>query len=77
MITGEIVKQQRYWVALFNSGGESAGIERELAREPRLEVARSRYNESVATYPDRLVMLCDRATVLARSDRSMTLRRAG
>ena len=71
------MKQQRYWVVLFNSGGESAGIERELAREPRLEVARSRYNESVATYPDRLVMLCDRATVLARSDRSMTLRRAG
>jgi hypothetical protein len=56
------VKQQRYWVALFNRGGERAGVERELAREPRLEVARARYNESVATYPDRLVMLCDRAT---------------
>jgi hypothetical protein len=71
------VKQQRYWVALFNRGDERAGVERELAREPRLEVARSRYNESVATYPDRLVMLCDRATVLARSDRSGTMRRAG
>jgi hypothetical protein len=32
-------------------GGERAGVERELAREPRLEVARARYNESVATYP--------------------------
>ena len=71
------MKQQRYWVVLFNSGGESAGVERELARDPLLELARARYNESVATYPDRLVMLCDRATVLARSDRSMTLRRAG
>jgi hypothetical protein len=48
------VKQQRYWVALFNRGGERAGVERELAREPRLEVARARYNESVATYPDPL-----------------------
>ena len=71
------MKQQRYWVVLFNSGGESAGVERELARDPLLELARARYNESVATYPDRLVMLCDRATVLARSDRNMTMRRAG
>ena len=68
------MKQQRYRVAL---GGERAGVERELAREPRLEVARARYNESVATYPDPLVMLCDRATALARSDRNMTMRRAG
>lgn len=45
------MKQQRYRVALFNRGGERAGVERELAREPRLEVARARYNESVATYP--------------------------
>ena len=71
------MKQQRYWIALFNRGGERAGVERELACEPRLEVARARYNESVATYPDRLVMLCDRATALARSDRNMTMRRAG
>ena len=47
------------------------------AREPRLEVARSRYIESVAKYPSRLVMLCDRATVLARSDRIPAMRRAG
>jgi hypothetical protein len=71
------VKQGKYWVALFNKGGESAGIERELAREPQLAVARSRYIESVARYPRRLVMLCDRATVLARSDRSPAMRRAG
>ena len=48
------MKQQRYRVVLFNSGGESAGVERELARDPLLELARARYNESVATYPDRL-----------------------
>ena len=71
------MEQGRYWVALFNRGGESAGVEREVAREPRLEVARSRYIESVAKYPSRLVMLCDRATVLARSDRIPAMRRAG
>jgi hypothetical protein len=60
----------RYWVALFNEGGESAGVERELARCWRLDEARSKYKQSAATYPSRLVMLCDRATVLARTDRS-------
>ena len=60
----------RYWVALFNEGGESAGVERELARCWRLDKARSKYKQSAATYPSRLVMLCDRATVLARTDRS-------
>ena len=54
------MEQGRYWVALFNRGGESAGVAREVAREPRLEVARSRYIESVVKYPSRLVMLCDR-----------------
>jgi hypothetical protein len=69
------VEQGRCWVAQFNRGGESAGVEREVAREPRLEVARSIYVESVAKYPSRLVMLCDRATVLARSDRIPAMRR--
>jgi len=63
------VEQGRYWVALFNRGGESAGVEREVAREPRLEVARSRYVESVAKYPSRVVLLWDRATVWAGSVR--------
>jgi hypothetical protein len=64
-------------VALFNRDGEGAGVERELARELRFEVARSKYIESLARYPSRLVMLCDRATVLARNDRSPVMRRAG
>jgi hypothetical protein len=71
------VERGRYWVALFNRDGEGAGVERELARELRLEVARSKYMESLARYPSRLVMLCDRATVLARNDRSPVMRRAG
>ena len=63
----------RYWVALFNEGGESAGVERELARCWRLDEARSKYKQSAATYPSRLVMLCDRATVLARTEADHTL----
>ncbi len=61
----------RYWVALFNEGGESAGIERELARCARVQTAWKRYKEFAANYQDRIVMLCDRATVLARSDRRL------
>ena len=70
----------RYWIVLFNEGGDIAGVERELARHWRLDEARSIYKQSAATYPNRLVMLCDRATVLARSDRNQPyafMRRAG
>jgi hypothetical protein len=60
----------RYWIALFKEGGESMGVERELGRYSGVDEARSRYKQSAATYPSRIVMLCDRATVLARSDRN-------
>jgi predicted house-cleaning NTP pyrophosphatase (Maf/HAM1 superfamily) len=43
---------------------------RELAREHVLNIAQSKYKQSAAMYPNRIVMLCDRATVLARSDRN-------
>jgi hypothetical protein len=58
----------------------SAGVERELAREHVLNIAQSKYKQSAAMYPNRIVMLCDRATVLARSDRNpayTAMRRAG
>ena len=74
------MEQGRYWVALFKEGGEWAGAERELARHWWLDEARSKYKQSVAAYPNRLVMLCDRATVLVRSDRNWPhafMRRAG
>ncbi|MGO9397653.1 MAG: hypothetical protein ACLP19_07380 [Xanthobacteraceae bacterium] len=67
-------------IALFKEGGESGGVERELARHWRLDEARLKYKRGAATYPNRLVMLCDRATVLARSDPSPPrtfMRRAG
>jgi hypothetical protein len=72
--------ENRYWVALFKGGGADSGVERELAREDRLDIALARYKQSAAMYPNRLVMLCDRAKVLARTDRHPAyagLRRAG
>jgi hypothetical protein len=63
------MESDRYWVALFNEGGESAGVQRELARCSQREEAHLKYKEYAEAYPNRLVMLCDRATVLARSDR--------
>lgn len=62
-----------YTVELFHKGGEGAGIEAELAREEKLDVARRIYRWACAQYPGRLVMLCDRARVLARSDRPDTM----
>jgi hypothetical protein len=62
--------EYRYWVALFREGGESAGVERQLARCSLLDEARSKYKRNAALHPGRIVMLCDRATVLARSDRN-------
>ena len=55
-------------------------LTRELAREHVLNIAQSKYKQSAAMYPNRIVMLCDRATVLARSDRTpayTAMRRAG
>jgi hypothetical protein len=63
------MEEARYWIAVFNEGGLDAGVEREVARCALPDMAWARYKESAALYPDRIVMLCDRATVLARSDR--------
>jgi hypothetical protein len=60
--------QGRYWIALFGEAGEHAGIERELARHSELKTAHSRFQQMISQYPGRLIMLCDRATVSARSD---------
>jgi hypothetical protein len=58
----------RYSIELFKLGGESAGIEEILDRHADLAIARSIYRTRVAEYPGRLIMLCDHARVLARSD---------
>ena len=57
----------RYSIELFKQGGE--GIEQVLGRHADVKGARAIYQISVNRYPGRLVMLCDGARVLARSDR--------
>ena len=44
-----------------------------IDRHDNLTVARGIYRGRVSQYPGRLVMLCDRARVLARSDRPETM----
>jgi hypothetical protein len=58
----------RYSIELFKLGGEGAGIEEILDRHADLKIARSIYRTRVEEYPGRLIMLCDHARVLARSD---------
>jgi hypothetical protein len=60
----------RYSIVLFRDGGEGSGIEAVLDSDNHRDAARSLYRQAVAQHPNRLVMLCDRARVLARSDRS-------
>jgi len=52
---------------------EGAGIERVLARHENLHTARAPYKAGVSDNPGQLIMLCDRARVLARSDRPETM----
>src|SRR6266481_9383070 len=65
----------KYSIELFKPGGEGAGIEEILDRHADLKVARSIYRARVEQYPGRLIMLCDHARVLARSDRPETMPR--
>ena len=62
----------KYSIELFREGGEGAGIEAVLVRHDNLAVSRALYKGAVLSHPNRLVMLCDRARVLARSDRPET-----
>jgi hypothetical protein len=68
-----IVCEGKYSVELFKEGGEGAGQEEIIDRHDNLTVARAIYRGRVSQYPGRLVMLCDRARVLARSDRPETM----
>ena len=63
----------KYSIELFLPGGEGSGIETVLDRHDSLEMARAIYRGMIKQYPGRLVMLCDRARVLARSDRPDTM----
>jgi hypothetical protein len=58
----------RYSIELFKLGGEGAGIEEILDRHADLQIARSIYRTCVEKYAGRLIMLCDHARMLSRSD---------
>ena len=62
----------RYSIELFKQDGE--GIEEILDRHHDIKIARSIYQTIVNRYPGRLIMLCDGARVLTRSDRSNATR---
>ena len=63
----------KHSIELFRVGGKGAGIETLLAREERLDIARFDLQIMVRRYPGRVVMLCDRARMPARSDRPETM----
>jgi hypothetical protein len=64
----------KYSVELFREGGEGAGIERMLVRRDDLTTL-ALYCTAAFTYPERLIMLCDKARVLAWSYRLDTMPR--
>jgi hypothetical protein len=55
----------RYRIELCGEGG---GVDAVIDSDDRLDAARSLYSRAVMNNPRRLVMLYDRARVLARSD---------
>ena len=63
----------KYSIELFREGGEGSGIERILLRHDSLTAARVLYKAVALNYSERLIMLCDKARVLARSDRPETM----
>jgi len=62
----------RYTIELFRPGG--AGVEAIIDRDDLFNFARALYHRAVMKHPGRLVMLCERARILARSDRPETMR---
>ncbi len=69
------MNEGRYTIVLFNNGGECAGVDRVLASNDSLSIALGLYDLHRIEHPDRLVMLCELARVIRRSDGP--LRRAG
>jgi hypothetical protein len=70
---GRMEPEGKYSIELFKPGGEGAGLDEVLHRHDNLSVAHAIYRACVERYRGRLVMLCDRARVLARSDRAETM----
>jgi hypothetical protein len=56
-------------IELCRAGGFTAGVEDVITSDDNLTQANEFYWHFVAANPGRVVLLCDRACVLARSDR--------
>jgi hypothetical protein len=66
------VMEGQFSIELFREGDSGAGLETVIVRDDRLAVARMLYRIACMQHPERLVRLCDKARVLARSDDSMS-----
>jgi hypothetical protein len=60
----------RYRIELWGKGAATVGV---IDSDDRLDVARALYGRAAVQHPRLLVILCDRARVLTRSDRPETL----
>ena len=67
------VTEGKYTIELCRPGGPGAGIEGAIASDDDLTTARPLYRRAVESNPDRVVLLADRARILARSDRPETM----
>ncbi len=63
----ERVEEGKYSIELIRCG-EGSDIQIVLAREYDLKVAHTLFSVIADKYPDQLIMLCDRARILARND---------
>jgi hypothetical protein len=59
----------KYTIELCAPGGPSAGVDGTIASDDDLTTARQLYRRAAADHLDRVVLLCDRTRILARSDR--------
>jgi hypothetical protein len=62
----------KYTIELCRPGGFTDGVEDVVASDDILTTARALYRHAIASNPGRVVLLCDRARILARSDRPET-----
>ena len=69
----ETMPAGKYSIELCCEGGPEAGIEGVITSEDDLTKARALYRLAIAHNPDRVILLCDRARILARSDRPETM----
>ena len=67
LVGQERMEDGKYSIELIRCG-EGSDIQIVLAREDDLKVAHTLFSIIADKYPDQLIMLCDRARILARND---------